>query len=151
PSVCSRSRNNVLPANPDPHGKSKDPFRDAVCDTEATRNPPESFSRRGGMQRYIVEDGRNPVLLEAGDQRIARGPAVDENVIRMRVLAATLRDDRPAQPPEALHRLQQNMVVAPDREPTVGQRFRFLQLCPEKRGGQLARQIGRSEMLPGVL
>ena len=93
--------------------------------------------------------------LDAGfsqrpDQSVARGSIVEQQVVDVAVVLAVGRNQRPTESSLRLERAEGGVVPVPKLEAPLGDSVRMLELCPEEGGGNLAQEIGRARIDPGV-
>src|SRR5882724_2844696 len=95
---------------------------------------------RRGVQGDIVKNGVNSVLFEFVQDDLSINLRRQKNVVKVPVVLAIRRHDRAAEQAVLLERCESFVVALPDREPLLGDSLGFLELRPEKSGGNLARQ-----------
>src|ERR1700686_2834966 len=103
-----------------------------------------------GVQRDIVKNRADPVLLKSRENLVALGLGRHEYVVHVSVVLTIRRHDRAAKQALALERREHLVVALPDRQPLGRDALRLLELGPQKGGGDLARQKRRTEILAGV-
>src|ERR1700759_2242064 len=94
--------------------------------------------------------GVDAASIERGEHARALGGALEQDVIDMPVVLAVGRNDRAAQHAALLERGKHIVIAAPDREPVGRDPFGLLQLGPQERRRDLARQERGSDVLPGI-
>jgi hypothetical protein len=119
--------------------------------SKGTGGAPVAQAARRRMQRDVMEDGVDPVVLHPLQHAMAVGPRRQQHVVHVGVVRALRRHPRPPQPAARLGLRQQVVVVLPGRLALLGDAFGFLQLRPEESGDQFARQEGGARFLPRVL
>ena len=77
--------------------------------------------------------------------------SASEQVVQVRVVAAIARDDRPPDRAGRLEVRERFVVPLPDVEPARRDGVGLLHLRPQERGDDLAGQVRRTEVDPGVL
>ena len=85
------------------------------------------------------------------DEARARREIGQQQVVHVRVVPAVRGHDRPAQQAACLERRERRVVALPDREPRGRDALGLLELRGEERGDDLARQVRRADVDPGVL
>ena len=103
------------------------------------------------MERDVVEDRVDPLDGEVRDERVARTLVLDEKIVEMPVLPAVPRDDWPAHPPSRSSASKASGSDPRSLSRRARDRVGLLELGPQERRDDLARQVRRADVDPGVL
>jgi hypothetical protein len=102
------------------------------------------------MQWHVVEDAGDAILREALDQPVAIPPRWSQEVVEMPTMHAGRGDNRTSQLASSFELLESLVVAIPDGAALESDLIEALELSPEKCCSDLAQQIRRPQIAPGV-
>src|SRR5205823_2224684 len=98
-----------------------------------------------------MKDGIDAASVERLQQSRAPIQILHEHRVEMSIRSALGRYDGAAKEPFALEQLTVRMIQIPDRASLASQSLGLLELRPQERGRDLARQVRRADVDPRVL
>src|SRR4051794_13201779 len=115
-----------------PQRQPYEPLGRRVGDRQRARRTSVASPRRGAVERHVVEHRVHPPLGEPGDQVVARGSVLQQQVVHVAVVLALGGYHGAAGLAAALELLEALVIGGPDLEPPACDLLGTLELGPQE-------------------